>query len=186
MADSQVHRGTINIRNIVLKSSLNRNSDFNFIHINPGSLKSHLSEISSLIDGVNLHILAVSETWFTDKMNDNLLKIPGFTLIRHDRKKKRGGGVALYVRSHLKVKILFKSHSNAFVEFLAVEIDNKIGSKLAFFVFYNPPSNTRLDPLLRVMTNMSEHYENCIFVGDFHGKKFNKSIGMTFEQNFDF
>ena len=156
------------MRNIVLKSSLNPSSGFNFVHINPGSLKSHLSEVSSLIDGVELHILAVSETWFTDKMNDNLLKIPGFNLIRHDRKKKRGGGVALYVRSNLKVKTLFKSRSNAFVEFLTIEIDNGKGNKLVFSVVYNPPANSRLDSLRRVMTDIAENYENCIFVGDFN------------------
>ena len=167
MANSQVQSGTINIRNVVLKSALNHSSDFNFVHINPGSLKSHLSEISSVIDGVDLHILAVSETWFNDKMNDNLLKIPGFYLFRHDRKKKRGGGVALYIRSNLKAKILFKSHS-AFVEFLAVEIVNEMGSKLVFSVVYNPPANPRLDSLLRVMTDLTEKYENCIFAGDFN------------------
>ena len=69
------------------------------MHINPGSLKSHLSEISSLIDGVDLHVLAVSETWFNDRINDNLVKIPGFQLFRHDRKRKRGGGVLfIYVK----------------------------------------------------------------------------------------
>lgn len=157
----------ININNVVLKSAL-KPSRFNFIHINPGSLKPHLGEVSSLIDGVNIDIIAVSETWFTEKVNDNVVQIPGFRVIRHDRKKKRGGGVALYVKSSLKTRILLKSHHNAITEFLAIEIDSCSGGKLAFCVVYNPPANNQLKPLHKAITEICEKYDDCIFTGDFN------------------
>lgn len=114
----------LNLENIVLKASLHKDN-FNFAHINPGSLKPHLSEVRCLLDGTVLHVLEVSETWFGDNHNDNLLAINGFDLLRHDRKRKRGGGVALYVRSGLKYKILSKSASSGKVEYLFAEIDNR-------------------------------------------------------------
>jgi hypothetical protein len=140
----------------------------NFIHINPGSLKPHISEVSSLVHSVNVDLIAVSETWFNGKINDNLVNIPGFRLIRHDRKKKRGGGVAIYVRQTLKVSLLDKSHSNSTTEFLAIQLDACDNRKLAFCVAYNPPSNTRLNPLLNQLSKLSQKFEDCIVVGDFN------------------
>lgn len=113
-----------------LKASLMKNA-FNFIHINPGSLKPHLDEVRSLISDLDLHMLAVSETWFSKATNDKLVAISGFTLLRHDRMRKRAGGVAIYLRSGIKFKILHKSHQNAHVEFFFLEIDNNDGTKFA-------------------------------------------------------
>lgn len=159
--------GTLNLKNITLRSSALHNH-FNFMHINPGSLKPHLDEIRSLIADVDMHLLAVSETWFSDKINDNLVSIPGFHLIRHDRKHKRGGGVAIYLKSGIKFRILKMSNPNAKIEFLFVEIDNRSGSKLVVGVVYNPPPNTRIDSLLKILTDISAKYSDCLMLGDFN------------------
>lgn len=157
----------VNIRNVVLKSTLN--SDFfNFAHINPGSLKPNLSEVQAVLRDVNLHALAVSETWYNDKLNSNLVKIEGFELIRHDRRNKRGGGVAFYLKSNLKYKTLFKSHPNSKVEFLFLEINNNAGCVFVLGVVYNPPANPRFDPLKRCLREISSIYENCLVLGDFN------------------
>lgn len=176
-------RGSLNMRNIVLKSSLIGNL-FKFIHINPGSLKPHLDDIRALVKDVNFHILAVSETWFSNKHNDHLVSLPGFTLIRHDRKNKRGGGVALYIKNGLKFKILFKSHPNACAEYLLIEIDNRFGDKIAFGVIYNPPRNKNLDPLKRDLSLIAEKYNHCVFVGDFNINLLKRDVAVNRFVNF--
>jgi hypothetical protein len=92
MASSVHSSGTINYRNIVLKSSLNNEEGLNFLHINPCSLRKKLVEVSSLVSNLKLHILAVSETWFNSSINDNLISISGFSVVRHDRNNRIGGG----------------------------------------------------------------------------------------------
>lgn len=159
--------GSLSIRNVVLKASFNSN-DLNFLHINPGSLKPHLDELRSLIKNVNVHLIAVSETWFSSKHNDILISIPGFSVLRHDRANKRGGGIAIYVKNGIKCRIIEKSNPRANVEFMAIEIDNRCGEKIAAAVVYNPPSNTRLEPLKRFLNDVSIKYINCFFVGDFN------------------
>lgn len=141
---------------------------FNFAHINPGSLVKNIDSVRDLLIGNNLHAFAVSETWFHDKVNSGLVAIPGFELIRQDRTIKRGGGVAIYLKSGIAFRLLHKSHHNANAEFLFIEIDNKAGVKFAFGAVYNPPGNSRLDPLLKCLTSLANEYDDCIFTGDFN------------------
>jgi exonuclease III len=165
--NNNFHRESLEVKNVVLKAAL-QPGFFNFLHLNPGSLKPHLDELCSIVSKVSVDVIAVSETWFNDRMNDLVLSLAGFTLFRHDRTKKRAGGVALYVRSHLKVKILHKSRGNACCEYLCAEISSKAGSKVAFCVVYNPPRNDQIDPLRNVMRSISHQYEHSFFVGDFN------------------
>ena len=54
--------------------------------------------------------LGVAESKLGPEVEDYLVRIDGYTLIRQDR-KVGGGEVALYARSTLKVKILGKSNT---------------------------------------------------------------------------
>lgn len=40
----------------------------------------------------------VTETWFNSKNTDDTVAIAGYTLIRRDRLKRKGGGVCVYIR----------------------------------------------------------------------------------------
>lgn len=155
------------MRNIVLKSSLPTES-FNFMHLNPGSLRPHLSELQALVNGVNLHVIAVSETWFNSSLNNNLVSIPGFSIIRHDRVGKRGGGVAFYVREGIKYRIIRKSRAKSGSEFLFLSINNGAGVVFSVGVVYNPPGNKHLDPLKRVLERISSDFTDSIVLGDFN------------------
>lgn len=153
-------------KNNVLKSKFGADN-FNIIHINPGSFKNHLSEFTSIIANVNVSAVCVSETWFDKKHNSKLVSIPGFTLIRNDRKNKRGGGVAIYLKNNFKFQIVKKSIASSVCEFLFVEIlfDNE---KLLLGTFYNPPNNRDFTSLERNLLFYSVKYEHVIFAGDFN------------------
>lgn len=184
----------LNVKNIVLKSALSDNT-FNFLHLNPGSLKPHVDELRTFVNDVSLHAIAVSETWFSGKVNDGLVSINNFSLFRHDRVNRRGGGVAVYLRNGLKTRIIRKSRANTKIEFLILEIDNRAGDKIAFAVVYNPPSNSLIDPLKNALTDLATNYSHCIVVGDLNinmllstarTKRFKKiliSINLTFLSN---
>ena len=42
-------------------------------------------------------ILAISETWLSDKIPNELVNIPGFNVYRKDR-PSHGGGVLIYIK----------------------------------------------------------------------------------------
>ena len=74
--------------------------------INVTSLKRHIELVKQLLTGEpSYHILGVAETRLGPVVDANLFNIPGYSIIRQDR-NTAGGGVALYVRDTLKVKIL--------------------------------------------------------------------------------
>ena len=74
--------------------------------LNANSLKTHIQEIRKfLMDDFCYHLFGIVESKLGPVVEDYLIQIDGYTLVRQDR-KVRGGGVALYLRNTLKVKIL--------------------------------------------------------------------------------
>jgi hypothetical protein len=85
------------------------------------NMDSKFAEVLRLIDGLNLHIIAITETWLKPWVSSNSIHIPGFTLVRNDR-ATHAGGVAIYVCDDLKWRIIDKSLSGP-IEFLFLGSD---------------------------------------------------------------
>jgi len=64
----------------------------------------HIDEIRNILINSPLEVLAINESKLDDTISDTEVYIPGFIIIRKDRRRS-GGGVALYVRENL-------SHTN--------------------------------------------------------------------------
>jgi len=79
-------------------------------HVNCQSLTHHLDEFRLYFSSNYYHVICISETWLLPSISDDFVALPGYRLVRCDRTgEKRGGGVALYVSSTLKVKVLATS-----------------------------------------------------------------------------
>ena len=79
--------------------------------LNANSLKAHIQEIRQFLkDDLSYHLFGFAESKLGPAVEDYLVQIDGYTLLRHDC-KVGVGGVALYVRNTLKVKILEKSNT---------------------------------------------------------------------------
>jgi len=61
-----------------------------------------VDQLAADLVNYNIDIAVVTETHFKAKHSDSVVSIPGYSLIRRDRVGRRGGGVALYVRSTLQ------------------------------------------------------------------------------------
>lgn len=86
----------------------------------------------------NIHAILVSESWLKPCLLSSSYSLPGFQLIRNDRVGKPGGGVAIYLRSHISFNIVSKSMSHdghgpdhLFLELLL------FNTKLLLGVYYN-------------------------------------------------
>jgi len=69
-------------------------------------------QLSTDINSYNVDIAAVTETHLKNKHTDSVVAIPGYILLRRDRLRRNGGGVALCVRSSLSVSLWTFSADN--------------------------------------------------------------------------
>lgn len=67
------------------------------MHINVRSLLSKIDALRIDIEGSNIDILCISESWLHKYISDNLVSIDGYQLYRNDRDYSRGGGTCIYV-----------------------------------------------------------------------------------------
>ena len=67
----------------------------------------------------------ITETWFSCKQTDDILKISGYVLFRRDQANRKGGGVCMYVRSDIDAEVLTYKNRNTDVEILWLKLSFK-------------------------------------------------------------
>ena len=138
-------------------------------HLNVRSLPKNILEFQAIIYKTYFDIVAVSESWLTKNTPKDRFTLDNFNIFRRDRLNKRGGGCALFVRSHYNAKIIKTPCDKEIPEMLWVEITvNK--KKIAVGVLYKAPKIT-----YKVFVNMYEclvgiyaKYEHTLLLGDFN------------------
>ncbi|KAI5708477.1 hypothetical protein M8J77_023403 [Diaphorina citri] len=110
------------------------------------------------------------ESWLKPSLSDNIVRIPGYVLLRHDREDKRGGGVAAYVRDDLSHEVVARSvpsPSNPGPEYMAVQVTLR-SVKLLVVVVYKPPDVHNLNGIEEFLSESMPFYEHIIIMGDFN------------------
>ncbi|BHF69500.1 hypothetical protein SprV_0301254500 [Sparganum proliferum] len=74
-----------------------------FFYTNAQSLFSKLDELRIQVADTPPDVIAVTETWLSENVGDCEVALTGYQLLRRDRRGRRGGGVAMYVKSNLTV-----------------------------------------------------------------------------------
>lgn len=147
-------------------------------HINVQSIRanngSKFDEILQILQGGFLDVVGVSETWLKSYITNKMIHIPGYKIVRNDRKNIRGGGVALYISSPLHYKIIDKSPENACIEYLLIEI-NLSHTKVMAGVVYRPNGDITTS-LNEVFSNYIPKYEYIIVMGDFNLNQMNPLV----------
>lgn len=176
---------------------------FSFVSVNvQGILDAcHFDELKMLLNGnSNVNSIAIVETWLRSSNTNKSIDIPGYKIIRSDRKSKsgdrnKGGGVAIFVLKNLKTKVILNSSKDNAqienVEFLFIEIFTRT-SKIIFGIVYRAPrcnaENTR--KLFDLISATFSHEQNVIICGDFNINLINNSnlasiLNTNFALNFD-
>ena len=163
--------------NIVCDISKQYVSSLKIAHINVQSLmdSDHFSEFCSLFGDSEFDIIAISETFLKPSITDSAVNLPGYFVYRKDRKVKRGGGVAVYVRDSLKCKILpcaprKADHKYDFTpEYLLLEI-SFLSTKLLFSCIYRAPKIGFMDLFVNDMYSHLLHYKYVIIAGDMNAR----------------
>ena len=67
------------------------------LQLNARSIFPKHDELSALLSVNPVNLVAITESWLHDEIDDSLLAIHGFIFFRKDRTDGRGGGVCVYV-----------------------------------------------------------------------------------------
>jgi hypothetical protein len=156
-------------KSVLANFSQEHRKNLKIVHLNAQSLTydCHVNEFLHLFDGSQLDIIAVSETFY--KTDADIVPLSDFNVFCSSRTTHDGGGVAVYVKSCYKCKILTKSTCPSFRQqrpnFIILEIscDNK---KLLFACIYRPPKAGHLAEFEESLLPLCTEYENVIVAGD--------------------
>ena len=139
----------------------------------------------NLQNDYNIDILGVSETWLNSSLDDNMLNIQNYNIIRNDRswnddvtntnsKVKRGGGVCMYIKNNIK----FSTHAlemynvscrNIECQWVKILLDKQ--RNIVIGNIYRPPQGNIknfVEYLEGVIENLDLSKEDLVLMGDFN------------------
>ena len=134
-------------------------------HLNIRSLKNrvHLLQLRILVRDNDFDIFSVSETWLKSIVTNAEVEIAGYKLSRQDRPKTAGGGVCVYTKASLKVKVLKDLSSVSATGFhqLWLQIQHKRMKSILLCATYKPPEC----PTTSFTDDFSDNYMKALSFG---------------------
>ena len=137
--------------------------------LNVRSILNKMDDVRFLLRNKHFDIFTVSKTWLNSSIKDSEVSIPGYTLVRHDRTGKRGGGTAMYVRDGIPYKHRMDLTAEN-IETCWVEVNRQKCKRLFVGCVYRPPNvcfDSFIDQLNNLLTELPADSE-IIVLGDFN------------------
>lgn len=109
---------------------LNNSRGRKLAFINVRSIRPNINLLRHDFELSNLSLIGITESWFNDRIHDNLVSINGFNIVRSDRVlNKRGGGLVMYIHDTLEFERQPShfNHSDKNLELLTVLLKPKKG-----------------------------------------------------------
>ena len=155
--------------NTINRDLIKYKNKFTIAHINARSLNKNIEELREIIYKTSFDAVAISETWLTKNTPHDRFELNNFSVLRNDRKSKRGGGVLWYIRSHYQTKVIKTPCSNSIPEMLWIEVTTG-GKKLALGCLYKPPKIPYgvFANLYECLISIYSKYEHTVLLGDFN------------------
>ena len=151
-----------------------------FLHLNVRSVLHKISELRILFSRKSLAVIAFTETWLNDSINDEEINIDGYKVVRRDRTSRSGGGVCLYVRNDIAFNIDIDMRTDD-TESLWINVLLPRSKPIVVGVLYRPPNNNMfIEKLSNSLENIIKDDE-IIILGDMnifllHNSPFSKKI----------
>ncbi|KAK4823963.1 hypothetical protein QYF61_008349 [Mycteria americana] len=137
------------------------------LYTNARSMGNKQEELEAIVHQENYDMVAITETWWDDSHNWSAA-MDGYKLFRRNRRGRRGGGVALYVRECLDSLELDDGDDR--VECLWVRIRGKANkADIVVGVCYRPPNqDEETDELFYKQLGEASRSLALVLVGDFN------------------
>lgn len=161
------------LHDVLAEVSLKFRKDLKIVHINAQSLvdSSHFTEFCYLFNDTYFDIISVSETFFKPNVPDSAVHLPGYNLFRVDRTGRGCGGVAVYVKEHIKCAVLCSS-PNEYTkspEYIMLELTLR-ETKILLVSIYRPPKVGHMEKVLEDIHAYIFSYKYIFFVGDVNAR----------------
>ncbi|KAK4811106.1 hypothetical protein QYF61_016392 [Mycteria americana] len=137
------------------------------LYTNARSMGNKQEELEAIVRQENCDMVAITERWWDDSHNWSAA-MDGYKLFRRDRRGRRGGGVALYIRECLDSLELDDGDDR--VECLWVRIRGKANkADIVVGVCYRPPNqDEETDELFYKQLGEASRSLALVLVGDFN------------------
>ena len=162
------------------KLGFSKMKGLHFIHLNVRSLLPKLSELKVIANSTRAAVIGITESWLDSSVQDSEVEIPGYVIVRNDRRRD-GGGVCLYIRNDLA----FNPRSDvnkSDTESLWIEILLPKTRPILIGVCYRPPKDYKFfEKLENDLMNCDRLSDlECYILGDFNvNVMHNKNSGLT-------
>ena len=85
------------------KNSMESPTEFGYkcVCLNARSIVNKINKLNIMVEDIDPHIIAISESWATLDISDAELGMNGYVMFRKDRLGRRGGGVILYIKEFI-------------------------------------------------------------------------------------
>ena len=134
--------------------------------LNVNCLLAKIDEVRLLAKNKCIDILTVNETKIDSKVDDQLIAVDDFSLLRNDR-NRQGGGVALYVRNTVGFRPR-QDFPNKSLEIICIEVEPPHSNPFIVIAWYRPPSepNSCFDSLQENLSFFDREGKEIIILGD--------------------
>ena len=160
------------------KSTMGQQS-LSIFHLNCQGLSSSFNFLTELCKFSELDVLALNETWLRNHTM-SLLEIDSYDCVTQNRESRLHGGLALYCRKNITMKIRNDLRVNKEMVFESMVVELCKSGKFFFVVVvYRPPSGNVQefnDLLERQMDKLSGLNRPCFVCGDFNLDLFSVNV----------
>ena len=140
------------------------------------SLVPKIDVLREVIHNSDVEIACITETWLRDHIDDNVVNVSGFRLVRLDRINSQHGGVCLYVRNNIQCNIvqdlLDSNFEIVWVHIRPTRLPRGIPCIIIGTLYHPPSANNQeiLDHLLKCLSTIESRFPNSgvILLGDFN------------------
>ena len=166
-------------------------------HINTGNggLHYHLVEVTQIIIEYKLDVLTISETWLTDSIKDDMIKIDGYQFVRKDNNGDIGmQGVGMYIRDDIPYTLRSDLDSPLLMS-QTVQVNSPRCAPLLITALYRHPRAKAnfFNCMESQFIKLDSSKIGCIILGDFnidytavqdHGSNANKLDSLSTDYGF--
>lgn len=139
------------------------------------SLTPKIDELRVILESSLIDIAFITETWLKNTIDDNILNIANFNLIRKDRTQGQHGGVCIYLKNTIAFQVLPLEPTDLEVLWISLRPQRlpRGFSQLVCGVIYHPPGaneNMIIDYLSNNLQFIESKYPHAavILAGDFN------------------
>ena len=141
-------------------------------HLNINSIQNKFGEIAEITRKSRAQIMIISETKIDSTYPDSQFMIPGYSLLRNDR-KKGGGGILAYISSDVTSKRMKLQRSYKTFEPIVFEVELKVRSIVVIGIYRSPSIAFTIsyqqqleEELNHICTWASLHKRDLVLLGD--------------------